>query len=114
MGIERIPNSLLKGEFLHCQPVNGGPIIKAQIIPFEGESTPTFKVAIICPARRPSSKCELRIRAGSVDDYCQYYKGDSRGEYQIVGPGMDKKIRRGLEIMIGVNFNSLQGLSSLM
>ncbi len=95
MDIERIPNSLLNGESLHCRPVDGGPIIKAQIIPFERESTPTFKVAIICPARRPRSKCELRIRAGSENDYCQYYKGDSRGEYQIIGPGMDKKSEGG-------------------
>ncbi len=91
MGIERIPDSLLNGEFLHCRPVEGGSIVEAKIIPSLGESTPTFKVAIICPARQYNSKCDLRIRAGSEEDHCQYYKGDSRGEYQIIGPGMDNK-----------------------
>ncbi len=92
--MERIPASLLKGEFLHCRPVDSGPIIKAPIIPSDGASTPTFKVAIICPARQPSSKCQLRIESESGDGYCHYYKGDSRGEYQIIGPGMDKKQMR--------------------
>lgn len=95
MEIERLPNSLLNGKFLHCQPVEGGPIVEAQIIPSEGESTPTFKVAIICPARQPCSKCKLRIRADSGDDYCLYWRGDSLGSYQIIGPGMDKKTQGG-------------------
>jgi len=90
MKIERLPDSLLNGKFLHCQPAEGGSVIKAPIISSD-ESTPTFKVAIICPARRPSSKCELMIREGNGDDQCHYYKGDSRSEYQIIGPGMDKK-----------------------
>lgn len=93
--MERIPASLLRGDFLHCRPVDGGPTVKAQIIPFDGESTPTFKVAIVCPERRASSKCHLRMKTGSGDDYCHYYKGDSRGDYQIVGPGMDKKTAGG-------------------
>jgi len=95
--MERILVSLLNGKFLHCRPIDGGPIIKAQIIPSEVESTSTFKVAIVCPARLPSSKCQLRIDAGSKDNRCLYYKGDSRGEYQIIGPGMDKKSYEGWE-----------------
>jgi hypothetical protein len=43
-------------------------------------------VAIMCPARQPSSKCQLRVESGNGDGFCHYYKGDSRGEYQIIGP----------------------------
>ena len=92
--MERIPSSLLKGEYFRCRPIEDEKIIVTKIIPSEGESTPTFKVAIICPARRPSSKCEMKIRAGSEDHHCQYYKGDSQGEYQIIGPGGEKKSDR--------------------
>ena len=95
MKIEILPDSLLNGKFLHCRPVKGGPIVEAQIHPSEGESTPTFKVAIICSARQPCSKCELRISVGSRDDHCQYWKGDSLGGYQIIGPDMDKKSNKG-------------------
>jgi len=97
--MERIPDSLLKGKFFHCRPVHSGSIVKTQLIPFEpfeGETEPsTFKVAIMCPARRPSSKCALRIEANNKDKRCHYYRGDSRGVYQIIGPGMDKKSDRG-------------------
>jgi hypothetical protein len=95
MKIEILPDTLLNGRFLHCQPVEGGPIVKAQILPSDRELTPTFKVAVVCGARRPCSKCELRMNAGSEDDHCQYWKGDSLGGYQIIGPGMDKKSDRG-------------------
>jgi len=37
----------------------------------------------------------LKTIAGSRDDNCQYWKGDSRGEYQIVGPNMDEKSEKG-------------------
>lgn len=95
MGLEILPSALLNGRFFHCQPVEGGPIVKAQILQSDTEQTPTFKVAIVCPARRPCSKCEVRINAGSEDNHCVYWKGDSLGEYQILGPGMDKKSNRG-------------------
>ena len=95
MEIERLPNSFLNGNFLHCRPVEDGRIVEAQILPSEEESTPTFKVGIICPAREPRSRCRLRIRAGSGDDHCQYWRGDSLGEYQIIGPDMDKKSNKG-------------------
>ena len=86
MEIERLPNALLYGKLLHCRPVEDGSIVVAQIIPSEEESTPTFKVAIVCGARRPCSKCELRMSVGSGDDHCRYWKGDSLGAYQIIGP----------------------------
>jgi len=93
--MERILASLLKGDFLHCRPVEGGLTIMAPIIPFDEEETPTFKVVIVCPKRIPSSKCQLRVELGDGDGHCHYYKGDSRGEYQIIGPGMDKKSESG-------------------
>jgi len=93
--IEILPESLLKGEFLHCRPVKGGPIVEAQIVPSEDEPL-TFKVAIICPQRRPSSKCGLRDRPGVRGPRrCLWFKGDSKGLYQIIGLGMDKKSDEG-------------------
>ena len=89
MKIDRLPPSLLQGKNLHCRPVDGGQIIKAKI--FDSEDTPTFKKVIVCPARRSGSKCQLRIKAGDGGGYCHYYRGDSRGDYQIIGPGMDEK-----------------------
>jgi|GEM_PF-2229636 len=94
MKIERLTRSLLNGKFLHCQPIEGGPIVEAQIFPTEGELTPT-NVVIVCGSRQARSKCELKIRGGSKDDHCWYWKGDSLGEYQIIGPNMDKKSDRG-------------------
>ncbi len=91
MKIEILPHSLLNGRFLHCRPVKGGPIVEAQILPFEGELTPSFDVVIVCGERQPRSKCGLRISAGSKDNHCQYWKGDSLDRYQIIGPNMDKK-----------------------
>lgn len=95
MEIERLTDALLNGRFLHCQPIENGPIIEVWVIPTDDDSTPTFKKAIVCPARRTCSECELRIKAGVEDRHCQYYKGDSLGEYQIVGPDMDKKSNKG-------------------
>lgn len=94
MNTERLPDLLLNGKLLHCRPIEGGPIIEAQIIPSEEELTPTFKKAIICPVRMPHSKCGLRIIYESKGRRCQYYKGDSCGAYQIIGPEMDKKSGR--------------------
>lgn len=91
MKVEQLPASLLNGEYLHCRPVRGGQIVTARIVPSDIELTPGFKVAIMCPERRPSSKCELRVKTDSQRYKCRYWKGDSRGEYQIIGPGMDKK-----------------------
>jgi hypothetical protein len=94
MEIDRLPDSLLNGKFLHCQPVDGRPVVEAQIIPLtpaELELIKTFKMAIVCPARRPCSKCESRIGTNGGDDHCQYWRGDSLGSYQILGPNMDKK-----------------------
>ena len=54
---------------------------------------PHSKKAIVCPARRACSECELRIKAGIEDRHCQYWRGDSRGLYQVIGPDMDKKSR---------------------
>ncbi len=82
---ERIPTPLLKGVFLHCRPVEGGPTVKAPIVPSDEETTPAFKVAIVCPARQSRSKCQLRVELGDGDGYCHYDRGDSRGEYQIIG-----------------------------
>jgi hypothetical protein len=95
MEIDRLSDSLLNGRFLQCRPVENGPVVEAHVIPSEGDLAPTFKVAIICPERRPSSKCELRSVDCSWNDYCLYYKGDSRGNYQIIGPNMDKKLDGG-------------------
>ncbi len=91
MEIRRLPSSLLEGKFLHCQPVEDGPIIEAPIVSSEEGSTPVFNVVIVCPVRRPSSNCALRMVAGSQDVKCQYWEGDSCGQYQIVGPKMDRK-----------------------
>jgi hypothetical protein len=91
MRIEILPSSLLNGEHLHCRPVKGGPIIKATIVPADYESTLTFKVAIVCPARQPGSKCALRDRPGVRGPRrCLWYRGDSLGEYQIIGPDTEK------------------------
>lgn len=84
MDIERLTGPLLNGNFLHCRPVEGGPIIGAPIVRFEDGSTPAFRVIIVCPARGPMSKCELRTRVGG-DGRCLYWRGGSRGEYQIIG-----------------------------
>lgn len=92
MKIEILPDSLLKGRSLHCRPVEGGPVVNAQIVRLEDESAPTFKLAIICPQRRPGSVCGLRNRPGVRGSRrCLWHKGDSLGVYQIIGPGMDKK-----------------------
>lgn len=96
MKIEIIPESLLNGEYFHCRPVKGGPIVEAPMVHSDDESTPTFKVAIICPQRRPRSKCGLRDRPGVRGPrYCFWYRDDSLGVYQIIGPGMDKKSEEG-------------------
>jgi hypothetical protein len=95
MDIERLPTSLLNGSCLHCQPVEGGPIVEAPIVQSEDGSTPTFRVVIVCPVRLPMSKCVIRKKAGIGEGNCLWYKGDSKGEYQIIGPGMDKKSDRG-------------------
>ena len=95
--VERIPKSLLNGEFLHCRPVEGGAVIEASIIPSDGGETPLFKVGIVCPARRPESKCVVRKFIEGGDGFCHYYKGDSLGDYQIIGPRMDKKIGNGYQ-----------------
>jgi hypothetical protein len=98
MNIEIIPESLLHGEHFHCRPIKGGPIVEAPIVRSEDESTPTIKVAIICPQWRPSSKCGLRDKPGVRGPrYCFWYRGDSLGVYQIIGPGMDKKSDEGYE-----------------
>ena len=94
MGIERIPAELLNGKSLHCQPVEGGPVLEAPIFSSEG-LLPTARFVVVCPARIPGSKCDLRVKAKSDNTFCQYYKGDSMGDYQIIGPGMDKKSESG-------------------
>ncbi len=90
MEILRLDESLLNGKLLHCQPVEGGPVVEARIIP-ASEELPTVKVIIACPARRAGSKCELLIRSKKNHGHCLYYKGDSLGLYQIIGPEMHKK-----------------------
>ena len=93
MKIESLPELLLNGPNLHCRPVKNGPVVIAQIIRLEAESTPTFKVEIICPQRRLGGVCGLRDRPGVRGPRrCLWYKGDSHGVYQIIGPGMDKKL----------------------
>jgi hypothetical protein len=42
--MERLSASLLKGDFLHCRPVEGGLTVKAPIVPSDGESMPKFRV----------------------------------------------------------------------
>lgn len=96
MDIEKLPDSLLKGKFLHCQPVEDGTTVAAPIFPTNGE-LPTARVIIVCPARQASSKCGIRMAAGVEDNKCQYFSGDSLGEYQIIGPGMDRKLDTGWE-----------------
>ncbi len=96
MKIEMLTESLLQGDHFHCRPVKKGPIVEALIIPSEDDSTPTFRTAIICPYRRAKSYCGLRDRPGVPGPRrCLWYKGDSRGLYQIVGPGMDNKTEEG-------------------
>jgi len=90
MNIEKLPNSLLNGKFLHCRPVEDGPIVVAQILPSQGE----LSTAIVCGARQPRSECALRIKFKGKDRHCQYYRGDGFG-YQIIGLGMDEKSDRG-------------------
>ncbi|MFI5240909.1 MAG: hypothetical protein ACHQUA_00560 [Microgenomates group bacterium] len=94
MKIDRLPPSVLNGDFLHCQPVEGGAVVEAPILSSEG-LLPTAKVVIVCAARIPRSKCKLMVEAGINDGFCQYYQGDSLGDYQIIGPGMDKKLDSG-------------------
>lgn len=91
MKIEIIPDSLLNGKLLHCRPIRGRSKVEAQIIPSEGESSPSFEKVIICPARQPRSQCGERMKAGLSNAYCHYWRGDSLGVYQIIGPDMDKK-----------------------
>jgi hypothetical protein len=74
----------------------GGVTVKAPIISSEGK-LPMADVVIVCPARKPRSKCELRTKAECEDDHCLYYRGDSLSGYAIIGPGMDKKSYRGWE-----------------
>lgn len=94
----KLQDSLLRGGFLHCQPVAGGPIVEAPILPIEEGLLPLAQVIIVCEARKPGSKCRLRQETcGDGDDCCQYYKGDSLDGYQIIGPGMDEKSNRGWE-----------------
>mgnify|MGYP001560064800 CR=1 FL=1 len=59
MKIEVLPESLLMGPVLRCQPTEDGPV---SIAPIDGR--------------------------------CHYRRGDSQGEYQIIGPGMHKKLDR--------------------
>ena len=92
MKIEILPDSLLNGKCLHCKPVVDGPTVEAMIVRSDEKLTPAFIWAILCPQRRPKSKCGLRDRPGVRGPrYCLWFKGDSLGVYQIIGPGMDKK-----------------------
>lgn len=93
MKTEVLPGSLLMGQVLRCQPTEDGPVSIAPIITIEPGLTPVKKI-IVCLARRPDSKCVLRMRAGDGDGRCHYWRGDSQGEYQIIGPGMHKKLDR--------------------
>ncbi|HET7099152.1 MAG TPA: hypothetical protein VFI61_02900 [Patescibacteria group bacterium] len=94
MKIDRLPDSLLNGKFLHCKPVENGLVVEAKILPSGGE-LPMARVVIVCPFRMPRSKCELLVNAENNDDHCLYYKGDSRGGYQIIGPNMGEKTEDG-------------------
>ncbi len=94
MNIEVLPKSLLNGKHIHCRPIEDGPVVKAQIIPVGEESIINY--AIICPARRSSSKCALMVKGKINNGFCQYYKGDGlEGGYQIIGPGADEKLQTG-------------------
>lgn len=95
MEILRLQESLLKGNFLHCQPVENGPIIEASIDHPSENELPFVKIVIVCPARKASSKCALLSGKGGDSGYCHYYRGDSQGLYQIIGPGMDEKSEAG-------------------
>lgn len=96
MNIERLPQSMLQGDFLHCRPMEGGQIVKAPILSTEGKLAGT-QVVIVCPARLSSSKCGIRENTENTDDKCLYYRGDSVSGYQIIGPGMENKSKRGWE-----------------
>lgn len=94
MTIEVLPKSMLNGKNIHCRPIEDGPVVKAQIIPVGEEAIINY--AIICPARRSSSKCALRIERNNNKGSCQYYKGDGlETGYQIIGPGADEKLQTG-------------------
>lgn len=92
MKIEVLPESLLMGQVLRCQSTEDGPISIAPIIPIEPGLTPVKKI-IVCLARRPNSMCAL-LGVGSGDNHCLYWRGDFQGGYQIIGPGMHKKLDR--------------------
>ena len=90
--IKAIPNSLLRGHSFHCKPVEDGPIVEVNIFPTESETV--VKVVCVCQARKPCSRCGLRTN--NEDDHCHYWQGDGLpGGYQIIGPGMDKKLTHG-------------------
>lgn len=99
MKIDVLLESLLQGEHFHCKPVKREPMVEAQIISFELEDDsifPAFKKMIVCSQRRSKSYCGLRDRPGFPGPRrCLWYRGDSGGLYQIIGPGMDKKSDRG-------------------
>lgn len=94
MKVDRLPPSVLNGKFLHCQPVENGQIVEAQIIPTDGQ-LPTARVVIVCPVRIPGSKCKLRMKTEEGNQFCIWYKGDSLGDYQVIGLGMVNKLEGG-------------------
>jgi hypothetical protein len=89
MGLRRLPETLLRGQYLHCRPSVGGPVIEARIVP--GGEDALVRVFIVCSERLPCSNCRVRVREGDHSRRCHYWRGDGLGHYRIVGPGMDQK-----------------------
>ena len=90
MSKERLPLSLLNGNLFHCKPTEDGRVVEASVVSV-GDDMPFVEKAVVCPARKPRSKCQARN-----GDYCHWYKGDGFG-YIIIGPGMDKKLGGGYQ-----------------
>jgi hypothetical protein len=78
--IEKLPSSLLQGQFLHCRPIENSKIIEAQIFN-AGEELPLAERVIVCPLRAPASRCF------ATGELCHYWK-----TRYIIGPNMDNKI----------------------
>ena len=85
-----LPDTLLKGEYFHCRPIEKGPTIRIKIIQIEDER---IKKLCVCGARLPRSRCFFR--KDNISDLCEYWRGDGLPNgYQIVGPRAYKKSKK--------------------
>ncbi|QQS39406.1 hypothetical protein IPM62_02220 [Candidatus Woesebacteria bacterium] len=90
---DRLPKYLLEGrDSFNCQPCKNGPLVTVTIAPnYDREGTP-IEYFLGCPLRKPKSMCHARRNDRYVKNRrCCYWKGDGL-DYQIIGPGMDRKL----------------------